>query len=216
MLQNCFRHNFNSGVFFDEPSTTIIESSVFENNNASSFYEEMLDLSVDFIAGGGLTLFFANNSNTHTEIRNCIFRDNHAGINETNRLDAQHRPPLYIPRGHGGGILISFRNSTINKVLVTNCNFTNNEAEITGGGIAIEFYRGRADTIFSLNSLSASNNTVEINNSRFENNFSEEGAAISVNTFETANYNKVILKDCAFNDNNATKSGGAISFNIQV
>ena len=188
---------------------------MFENNLASSFYHEMTDLTFNFTAGGGLTLFFVNGSNSHTVISNCTFKDNHAGINDSNRLDAEQRPPLYVPRGHGGGILVSFQTTVGHKVVVRDCKFAGNSAELTGGAISVQFYRGMANTV-SMSTDSSSNNTVEIDNTTFEANSAMEGGAVCVKTFEAANYNKVILNGSVLHGNRAIMSGGAFSFNIQV
>lgn len=214
-----FRKNNNSGAYITHSSNTLIQNSVFENNLAFSHYtvESDTKLKVNYTIGGGLTLI-STKEDKYTEISNCIFRDNQAGINESNCKDAEQRPQQYVPRGHGGGFLILFQTAVRHKVVIRDCNFSRNTANLTGGAISIQFYRGSANSDVSItsNSLSSSNNTVEIENTIFEDNSSEKGGAICINTFEAANYNEVILRRSVFHENNATISGGALSFNIQV
>ncbi len=213
-----FRGNFNSGAYISQSNNTLIQNSTFEGNSAFSRYVEESKLTINFITSGGLTLFFVNGSNSYSEINSCTFRDNHAGVNVTNREDAEGRPQLYIPRGHGGGLLISFQTTIGHRVVIRNCTFTGNSAELTGGAVSIQFYRGSADSdVTSTNSPSSVNNTVEIEGTTFEENFSSgEGGAVCVNTFEAANYNTVLIKGSVFHNNSAEMSGGALSFNIQV
>jgi predicted outer membrane repeat protein len=189
---------------------------VFRNNLYHSQYKEEERLSLFFRRAGGLTIFYYNDTSFgNALVQNCTFECNSAGLNESNKEDASGRPSLYVPRGHGGGLLLAFQNSVGYKVNVKNCTFSNNSARFTGGGISVQFYQGVSST--PTGQLGSHNNSVVIEDSVFLNNKCvEKGGGLSVNTFETANENVVVVNESRFEGNYAGTIGGAISSIIEV
>lgn len=213
------RDNINSGASASQSSNVMFLDSLFENNSAASEYN-MSGLNTfrvfNFRRAAGLTIayFFRSESN-YALVRNCTFRNNLVNVNEANEEDAKHRPSLYIPRGHGGALLIYFQSTVKHRVEIKNCTFVENVARFTGGAISVQFFRGFSNR--SEAHSSSSNNTVVISGTVFRNNSCEgAGGAISVNTFEAANYNKVNITGNVFEENVAEREGGACSFVIEV
>lgn len=197
----------------------LLQNSVFKNNTASSRYNESSNLNVSsrsFRISGALTLFFIDGSESdYILIRNCTFANNSASANDENIADTEHRPKLYIPRGHGGALLLSFQNTITHTVEIRNCSFTGNSAQFSGGAISVQFYRGSSNTNHVTSS--SRNNTVVIDSVVFEENRClGEGGGISVNSYEAANYNTVIVKGSLFRNNRARTEGGAYRFIIEV
>ena len=212
-------------------SNVVIQNTLFENNTAASRYrfDPTLTIGVGtligFQTGGALTISYMNSTagdSIHTAlVKNCIFRNNRAGINASNSEDAAQRPILYIPRGHGGALHIAFQNTEGHSVTVEGGSFEGNSAQLSGGAVSILFYRGVANTEDV--QFSSSNNTVRLDGVTFRDNHCGEeeemrgnGGAVSINTFEAANTSKVIVSNSRFEGNSATNEGGALSFIIEV
>ena len=171
---------------------------------------------LQFRRGAGLTLSYTLESEYgyYARIENCTFRYNRANVSEANDDDIKHRPSLYVPRGHGGAVLLSFQNTSQSIVEIKNCTFVSNSALFTGGAISIHFFRGTNTTELQ---SSSNNNTVTIDSSVFqENKCSGVGGALSINTFEAANSNQVVITRSRFERNSAKLEGGAYSFIIEV
>ena len=213
------RDNLNTGLLMTKTGGILLQNNVFENNTASSVYNigENSNLTLlQFRTSGGLTLFFVNSSvEDNTLIRNCTFTGNNASANEENMADIEDRPKLYIPRGHGGAAILSFQNTNTHTVEIRNCSFTGNSAQFSGGAVSIQFYRGSSNT--NRVASSSTNNTVVIDSVVFEaNTCLEEGGAISVNSYEAANHNTVLVKGSLFWNNSAGTEGGAYKFIIEA
>lgn len=203
-------------MLIDRSENITVLHSVFRDNTASSVYNEYSDLTILLRKAGGLIITYVNATDgSHALVQNCTFINNTATLNETNLEDAKQRPRLYVPRGHGGGFLLSFQNTIDHKVELRDCLFRGNSAHFTGGAASVQFYRGASNTAV-VESSSHDNVLVIVNTTFIDNNCSEDGGAVSVNAFEGANKNKVILNGSTFSGNRAGRNGGALSNIIEV
>ena len=211
-----YRDNPGGGMLLRQVKGIFILNSIFKDNRDYSLYNENRDLSADLRRGSGLTIFYLNDTELgQTLVTNCTFENNSATLNESNQEDALDRPRLYVPRGHGGGLLLAFQNASGHRVDIRDCLFKNNTAKFTGGAISIQFYRGLSNA--QVVQPSSHDNVVMIENSSFWNNTSlEKGGGVSINAFETANENTVVVNGSLFDGNFAGQNGGALSSIIEV
>ena len=204
------RKNRNCGLTVGNSEQVYITSSLFHDNNSSSYYtnDSKLDPGV-FRFGGGLLLLWNSterndNISNKAIVENCKFFKNYAGSDMRNKRD--NRPHFYRPRGHGGAIVVAFKNTSKHTLVIRNSQIYENEALFGGGGILLSFFRSSFD------------NTVLIMNTSFVNNTCKiDGGAINVNAFEMANRNSLTVKNCNFERNVARMGkGGAANINLRV
>lgn len=185
----------------------------------------------DATTSGGVTVFMRNES-IDIVILDCRFSSNAANRNPVNNT----RPVLLKTNGHGGAIFIRLVNSYGSQVTIGGCTFEDNSAEVDGGAIYlslsdfssdnalifrnnlflrnnVEIASGGAISISSFNFTY--NNTIRIEDSRFEFNSGSAGGAFSMALYDrfvkSTKYPDMIeFRNCTFLSNCAIHEGTAV------
>lgn len=146
------------------------------------------------ITGGGITYY--SDDTASLEIRNCMFINNSANVNDVNNS----RPVLLKTNGHGGAIIFRLSGSSNSSIIIRDTVFDSNYAEVDGGAIYFSF------------SDKATNNSVVLEGINFINNNVDQasGGAVSINSFSISYSTEVVVNNCHF-INNSGNAGGAFS-----
>ena len=190
------------------------------------------DVRDDVILGGGMTVYFVNNSQENeVNIESCLFQGNVAlkgagilikfedtsesnvvRITSTEFVSNMGKEIPTIPGIHssGAGVNIAFTSNNYprnNTVLFQDCMFHNNSAYL-GGGISVS----------GVSSTSTQNaNSVEITNCSFQHNHGTYGAAIDLFGGSQGGSSSIIvtITDCVFSENGIS-DGKAFTLSFSI
>lgn len=180
---------------------------------------------------GGVTIFTRDRSADVT-ILDCLFTSNAANRNPINNT----RPVLLKSNGHGGAMFIRLIESSGSQVTIAGCTFEDNSAEVDGGAIYLSLSQYSNDNVLSFRNnaflrnkveiasggaISISsfnftyNNTIYIEDSRFEFNNGSAGGAFSMALYDsfinsTRFPDRIVFRNCSFLSNSASNEGTAV------
>ena len=181
-------------------TTVLLEDTIFQDNHnlfpaePDTNSTNITELYSAIITGGGITYY--SNDTANLEIRNCVFINNSANVNDVNNS----RPVLLKTNGHGGAIIVRLSRSENSTINITDSVFDSNYAQVDGGAIYFSFSDMARDNKVNLERINFTRNVVE----------QASGGAVSINSFSISYSTKVVVRDCDFIDN-AGNAGGAFS-----
>ena len=183
----------SGGISFyiqDLRTTFLLINCTFSNNSARPDYDvSLIRRSETYGHGGALNIRLLHSSNSVVCILNSTFVGNSA-------------------QAHGGGMVLSLAGSASNnKFVISHSRFENNfctAKKCTGGGVGLDLLAG------------SQFNTLEILDTTFTGNRADAGGAIALSTSVSAEVSdeglsdKLVLKECLFEKNEAFFEGTAL------
>ena len=137
-------------------------------------------------------------------IKNCTFQDN--SVTSTRSTMAASKT------GKGGGLYVSIRSNALNNSFtIIGCYFLHNSADLSGGGMLVEFLDSVQGNVLSVNDTSFSDNRCPSCN----------GGGLTVtmlakNKNQKFTGNSFLCSDCTFGYNTAYVGGGVALFSTKV
>ena len=140
-------------------------------------------------------------------IQNCNFEDNSVTLTRSMMAGSTSKT------GKGGGLYISLGSYTFdNNFTIIGCYFSNNSADISGGGMVVEFLDSVQGNVLTVNDTDFSDNSCP----------ACSGGALTVamllknNNNQKLAGNTFLCVDCTFSDNTAYVGGGVALFSTKL
>ena len=198
-----FYRSIPTAVMFNNTfGKVLLTNCSFKHNRLFASHKQIFSY-----PGGVYIEFTTNETETMYIITNCSFIANRAPDQFVKYAHSQLVPNgNWRGQGHGGGLDIIFTGlSNRIKVSILNCTFATNTAKWGGG-------------MYTLFQGNASNNTVLVHNTQFDNNKAySEGGGINIGFLQVSpSHNQIVFMNCSFLNNSADTGGGTSLFAVHA